>query len=308
MAIIVLGSINTDITAYGQALPRPGETVLAERYETDLGGKGANQAAAASRLGAAVEFVGRVGADAFGDAAMERLSAFGVSTRHSLRDPAHGTGIAIINVDAKGHNAITVVSGANMRIDKAQLQAALPAFANAKVLMLQLEIPLDICLEAAREARKQGVKVVLDPAPAPAAGLPDELYGLIDVITPNESEAQALLGYEPGSVEEAARAAGELTARGARAAVVTLGARGAYVAGGGGEGYIAPFGVTPVSTVAAGDCFNAGLAVALSEARSLMEAARFASATGALSTTKEGAAASAPTREEVEALLSSQMR
>ncbi|SDR55659.1 ribokinase [Rhizobiales bacterium GAS191] len=303
MAIIVLGSINTDITAYGRVLPRVGETVLGSSYEMDLGGKGANQAAAAARLGAHAEFVGRVGVDAFGEAAMERLEAFGVSTRHSTRDPAQGTGIAIINVDAEGRNAITVISGANMHIDEAQLHGALPVLGSAKVLMLQLEIPLATCKAAALEAHRLGVAVVFDPAPAPAEGLPADLYGLIDVITPNETETEALLGYQPGTVEEAARAAHELVARGTRAAVVTLGARGAYVVGEGAEGFVAPFAVTPVSTVAAGDCFNAGLAVALSEGKTLMEAARFASACGALCTTKAGSAASAPTRQEVELLL-----
>jgi ribokinase len=303
MTIMVLGSINTDITIYSSALPRPGETLFAERYETELGGKGANQAAAAARLGAKVEFVGRVGDDAFGRLARERLETYGVSTGLSTQDNATGTGIAIIGVDREGQNAISVVSGANMRIDEAELKAALPTLAAAKVLMLQLEIPLATCWAAARAAKELGVKVVLDPAPAPATGLPPELYGLIDVITPNETEAERLLGYEPRNEDEVARAARELLGRGAKAAIVTLGARGAYAAGETAEGFIPPFAVTPVSTVAAGDCFNAGLAVALAEGRPLLEAARFASACGALSTTKAGSAASAPTREEVERLL-----
>ena len=303
MTIMVLGSINTDITVYGQALPRAGETVLAERYETELGGKGANQAAAAARLGARVEFVGRVGADSFGELAMGRLREFGVSTGLSTRDAGVGTGIAIIGVDARGQNAISVVSGANMRIGEAELGPVLPAMAAAKILMLQLEIPMSTCEAAARAARRLGVKVVLDPAPAPPGGLPDELYRHVDVLTPNETEAEFLLGYEPKSLEEAARAARELVARGAGAAVLTLGARGAYVAGQGVDAFVPAFAVTPVSTVAAGDCFNAGLAVALAEGRPLFEAARFGAACGALSTMKTGSAASAPTREEVETLL-----
>jgi ribokinase len=305
MTIMVLGSINTDITAYGRVLPRLGETVLADRYEMELGGKGANQAAAASRLGAKVEFVGRVGTDAFGELAMARLAEFGVSTSHSTRDAGHATGIAIIGVDGQGHNAITVVSGANMRIGENELREVLPVLERSKVLMLQLEIPLATCQAAAGAARRRGVKVVFDPAPAPAIGLPADLYGLIDVITPNETEAEALLGYQPKTIEEAARAARELVVKGARGAILTLGARGAYAAGEGGEAFIPPFAVTPVSTVAAGDCFNAGLAVALSEGMGLIDAARFASACGALSTTKAGSAASAPTRLEVERLLNS---
>ncbi|MFI5016192.1 MAG: ribokinase, partial [Hyphomicrobiales bacterium] len=228
MTIMVLGSINTDITAYGRVLPRLGETIFADRYEMELGGKGANQAAAAARLGVPVEFVGRVGADAFGKLALDRLEAFGVSTRHSTRGEAEATGIAIIGVDGEGHNAITVVSGANMRIGEDELRQVLPALERAKVLMLQLEIPLATCRSAARAARRRGVTVVLDPAPAPTGGLPADLYALIDVITPNETEALTLLGFQPETIEEAARAARELVARGARAAVVTLGARGAY--------------------------------------------------------------------------------
>ena len=303
MTIMVLGSINTDITVYGPSLPRAGETLFAERYETELGGKGANQAAAAARLGARVEFVGKTGCDSFGETAMARLREFGVATAFSTTDNAAGSGIAIIAVGAKGQNAISVVSGANMRIGEAELEAVLPALADARILMMQLEIPIATCVAAARAARELGVKVVLDPAPAPPGGLPGELYGLLDVITPNETEAEFLLGYQPDSMDEAARAARELLARGARGAVVTLGARGAYVAGEGGEAFIPPFAVTPVSTVAAGDCFNAGLAVALAEGQSLFEAGRFASACGALSTTKAGSAISAPTREEVERLL-----
>ena len=305
MTIMVLGSLNMDITAYGKVLPRLGETVLADRYEMELGGKGANQAAAAARLAAPVEFVGRVGTDPFGKLAMDRLAEFKVSARHSSRDESHGTGIAVIAVDGAGNNAITVISGANMRIGVDEVNAVLPVLAASKVLMLQLEIPLVACEAAAAAARRLGVKVVFDPAPAPPEGLPAALYGLIDVITPNETEAQSLLGYEPKTVEEAARAARELVARGAGAAVLTLGARGAYVVGRGADALVPAFPVTPVSTVAAGDCFNAGLAVALSDGKGLLEAVRFASACGALSTTKAGSAASAPTRREVEALLAS---
>jgi ribokinase len=218
MSVLVLGSINTDITSYGEALPRIGETVMGKSYAMELGGKGANQAAAAARLGAKVEFVGRIGDDAFGERALQRLAEFGVSTRHSTRDAEHATGLAIIGVDAQGRNAITVIPGANMCLGAQELREGLRALERAKVLMLQLEIPVAACLEAARAARERGVIVVLDPAPAPSAPLPDALYPLIDVITPNETEAEALLGFRPGTVEEAGRAARELVARGVRAA------------------------------------------------------------------------------------------
>lgn len=309
MSVLVVGSINTDITTYGEALPRIGETVMGESYAIELGGKGANQAAAAARLGAKIAFVGRVGADPFGELALARLAEFGVSVRHSTRDPHYATGLAIIGVDAQGQNAITIVPGANMRLDQAAFREAMPALEGAKVLMLQLEIPIATCLAAALAARERGVVVVLDPAPAPSKPLPDAFYPLIDVITPNETETEALLGYLPRTGEEASRAARELVARGARAAIVTLGARGAFVAASKTAGtaeieaLVPAFAVKPVSTVAAGDCFNAGLAVALSEGKDLMTSARFASACGALCVTKPGSAASAPGRDEVEELL-----
>ncbi len=309
MSLLVVGSINTDITSYGERLPRMGETVMGKSYAIELGGKGANQAAAAARLGAKVEFVGRVGADAFGALALARLAEFGVVARHSGRDEEHATGLAIIGVDARGQNAITIVPGANMRLGEKELRQALPAFEGARVLMLQLEIPIATCLAAARAARERGVIVVLDPAPAPLQPLPEALYPLIDVITPNETEAEALLGFRPDTAEKASRAARELVARGAGAAIVTLGSRGAVVARANGtgasepDGLVPSFAVIPVSTVAAGDCFNAGLAVALGEGKELMEAARFASACAALCVTKPGSAASAPSRDEVEELL-----
>jgi len=306
MSVVVVGSINTDITSYSEVLPRIGETVMGNSYAMELGGKGANQAAAVARLGAKVEFVGRIGADAFGELALGRLAEFGVSTRYSAKDPESATGIAVIGVDAQGQNAITIVPGANLRLGEKELLEALASFERTKVLMLQLEIPVATCVAAARAARERGVIVVLDPAPAPLAPLPDELYSLIDVITPNETEAEVLLGLRPRTLEEARRAAHELVARGVRAAIVTVGERGAYVASslaGDTEGPVAPFVVRAVSTVAAGDCFNAGLAVALSEGKNLMEAARFASACGALCVTKPGSAASAPNREDVEELL-----
>jgi len=308
MSVAVIGSINTDVTTYGVALPRLGETVMGKNYAIELGGKGANQAAAAARLGAEVEFVGRVGADAFGELALARLREFGVSTRYATKDKEAATGIAIIGVDAQGQNAITIIPGANMRLGEKELTDALPALDKTKVLMLQLEIPIPTCLAAARAARERGVIVVLDPAPAPLGPLPEELYPLIDVITPNETEAEVLLGFRPRTLDEASRAAREFIERGAHSAIVTLGSRGAFLArskirGDLPEGPLAPFAVEPVSTVAAGDCFNAGLAVALAEGRDLMEAARFACACGALCVTRPGSAASAPQRKEVEELL-----
>lgn len=302
MSIAVFGSINVDVTAYAERLPKPGETVHGTSYLTGLGGKGANQAAAAARLGAGVAMIGRVGTDSFGALARAELASFGVSLAH-VADDAAGTGIAIIGVDARGENVITVIAGANGAMGGADAVRAGPALDRAKVLLLQLEVPLTGALAAAARVRAGGGAVVLDPAPAPPTGLAPEVYAAVDILTPNESETGALTGTTPTNPAEGLAAAKALRARGLKAAIVKLGAQGVCVASADGERHIPAFRVTTIDTVAAGDCFNGGLAFALSRGEPLTEAVRFAAACGALSTTKKGAAASAPTLAEVEALL-----
>jgi ribokinase len=302
MTIAVFGSINMDITAYTDRLPRPGQTLHGDRYLTGLGGKGANQAAAAARLGASTEFIGRLGRDSFGGAARDLLQEFGVGMKHIVSDPSHATGVAIINVDRKGENFITVIPGANFAIDQTDVEAALGTLASAKVLLLQLEIPWQPMVLAAARARAAGAKVILDPAPASeAAGNYD--FGIIDIITPNESEAEGLTGIRPSDAATASKAAGVLHARGPSTVIVKMGERGAYLSTRK-EGFMIPaFKVNAIDTVAAGDCFNAGLAYALARDGGLLGATRFASACAALSTTRYGAAAAAPTLPEVEELL-----
>ena len=234
---------------------------------------------------------------------MARLKEYGVSTGLSTIEPGVGTGIAIIGVDAQGQNAISVVSGANMRIGESDIEALLPALASAKLLMLQLEIPVAASWPRRGRRARSASRSFSIRRPLLGAACQESFTASSTSSRRTRRRREFLLGYEPKSLEEAARAAHELVARGAKAAILTLGARGAYVVGEGGEALVPAFTVTPVSTVAAGDCFNAGLAVALAEGRPLIEAARFASACGALSTTKVGSAASAPTREEVERLL-----
>jgi ribokinase len=303
MTIAVFGSINMDVTAYSDRLPRPGETLHGERYLTGLGGKGANQAAAAARLGAPTEFIGRVGHDSFGVAALDLLHGFGVGVKHVARDPSNATGVAIINVDRKGENFITVISGANFAIDRTDVEAAAGTLARAEVLLLQLEVPWEPMVLAARRARAAGATVILDPAPA-SIGTRQYDLTIIDIITPNESEAESLTGIRPSDAETAAEAAGFLHARGPSTVIIKMGKRGAYLSTGRDGRMISPFKVNAVDTVAAGDCFNAGLAYALAHGRDLLQATRFASACGALSTTRYGAAAAAPTLPEVETLLS----
>ncbi len=303
MPIAVFGSINIDLTTYAERLPRPGETLHGERYAIGLGGKGCNQAVAVSRLGAQMTLIGRIGDDEFGARARAELAAMNVTTQDIFLDPDNATGIAVIGVDADAQNCITVIGGANMAIDGSDVARAAERLSLADTLLLQMEIPLEPALMAADLVRKSGGRVILDPAPAPAKGYAPGVLSRVDVITPNETETELLTGMKPKNATEAAAAAGKLRAQGVGAAVVKLGAAGVYFQDAENEGFVEPFKVDSIDSVAAGDCFNGGLATALSEGKTLAEAVRFAAACGALSTTKRGASASAPTREEVEALL-----
>ena len=303
MTIAVFGSINMDIIAYSARLPKPGETIHGTGYKTGLGGKGANQAAAVARLGAAVAMIGRVGMDGFGQAAFGELAGYGVNGQHILRDHDNPTGIAVISVGEGGENVITIVAGANMKIDLGDVARAEVPLSGAKVLLLQLEVPDAAGLAAAAMVRKAGGTVILDPAPVPAGGIAPEFWHAADVLTPNETETAALTGVLPTMPDEGLIAARALTERGVGTAIVKLGARGVVYKRGAEEGFVPAFEVIAIDTVAAGDCFNGGLAVALAEGRSLPDAIRFASACGGLATTKKGAAAAAPSRAEVENLL-----
>jgi ribokinase len=302
MTVAVFGSINMDIIAYSERLPRPGETLHGTRYLTGLGGKGANQAAAAAKLGVETCFIGRLGQDHFGASARALLRTFGVETSHLRSDPANPTGIAIINVGVKGENFITVIAGANFAIDAGDVETARPLLSRISVLLLQLEVPWDAMMLAARHARGHGAIVILDPAPAtPDTSRMD--LSLVDMVTPNEIETEILTGVRPKDKEAAAAAAAILHARGPSTVILKLGDRGAYVSSAGDAIMLDAFKVDAIDTVAAGDCFNGGLGFALSKSMPLREAARFACACGALSTTRYGAAAAAPSLAEVNALL-----
>ncbi|MCQ8241217.1 ribokinase [Rhizosaccharibacter radicis] len=305
--VLSFGSVNADIVAYGDRLPRPGETVHAGRYNIGLGGKGANQAAAAGRLaagnGVTAALGGRIGDDPFGKLVRERLEGFGVDLSGLLLDEANPTGIALIGVDAAAENSITVVGAANMAVGEDDVARLADPLDRAAVLLLQLEIPVGAAVAAARRTRAAGGTVVLDPAPVPAGGVPDALLALADLVTPNETEAERLVGLRPTTPEEAARAALLLRERGAGGAIVKLGARGVFFSFRGEEGFVPPFEVRSVDSVAAGDSFNAGLAVAIAAGKSPPDAVRYAAACGALATTRPGAADAAPFPEEVEALV-----
>ncbi len=318
-AIVVLGSINMDLVGTASRLPSPGETVLGGDFSTAPGGKGANQAVAVARMGASVRMIGRVGADAFGPMLLDNLSANGVDVTGVMEDPDAASGVAIVLLDASRENRILVASGANMRCDDAQIDAVKSAMEGADALMLQCEIPPATSLKAARIARRMGVRVVWDPAPADA--FPPEAYAVADVITPNQAEAAALTGIDVNDAVSAEAAARALVARGVRAVVVKLGEAGAFYLSGtdtfalpnaatvyqpdAHSGYVPPFEVEAVDTVAAGDAFGAAMTCVLADGKPLGEAVRYAAAAGALAVTRPGAQDAMPARAEVESLLRS---
>ncbi len=306
MTVAVFGSINMDVTAYMERLPKPGETLQGREYKLGLGGKGANQAVAARKLGSDVRFICRLGADDFAKPALRELESYDVDLSLVARDESGATGIAIINVGEGGENYISLIGGSNLRVDASDVERARPALKQARVLLLQLEVPLAASLAAAAVVKAHGGTVILDPAPAPKDGLSEDVLKSVDIITPNESEAGLILGWQPATPEEGLKAARELRGRGVATAVVKLGAKGLAVAGPQVETIIPAFKVTPVDTVAAGDSFNGGLAHALEQGKPLEAALRYAAACGALSTTKKGASAAAPTKQEVEAFLEKQ--
>jgi ribokinase len=308
-AIVVVGSLNMDFVVSTDHLPAPGETVLGRDFRMIPGGKGANQACAAGRLGAgsvAVRMAGRVGYDVFGDHLKASLSAAGadVSAVHATR--AGATGVALIWIDRAGQNSIVVASGANQALAAADVEAMRAVFQGAGYVLFQLESPLATVTAAAALAREVGAVTILDPAPAQA--LPAELLSSVEILTPNESEACILLGRPADrvSLADAPNIAGKLRALGAKTVVLKLGNQGSYFCDGAKEIHCPSFPVTVKDTTAAGDIFNAALAVALSEGRSPEAALRFASAAAAISVTRRGAQASVPTRAEVEAFLKDQ--
>jgi ribokinase len=290
-----------DLVARAPRIPQPGETIIGRDFHTLPGGKGANQAVAAARLGAAVTMVGRVGGDAFARLLLDNLAASGVDHTFVIQDSGAATGVALIVVDAAGQNSIVVASGANMRLSPADVEAAEAAIAAADVLLLQLETPLETVTRAAQMAHAHGVTVILNPAPAQP--LPPALLSLVDVLVPNESETALLTGLPIDSRARIEAAAGALMASGADAVILTLGERGALLAQAGGTQAFPAFRVTAVDTTAAGDAFMGGLAVALAEGQSLAESIHWGNAAGALAATRLGAQPSLPARRAVEKLL-----
>ncbi len=301
-SVIVLGSINMDLVATTPRLPLPGETLMGLEFFTVSGGKGANQAVACSRLGVPTHLVGRVGGDGFGQSLLAGLKESGVGTEAVFVDTSTSSGVAAIAVAADGENQIIVIPGANGKVDRTEITQLEKLLPTAALLLLQLEIPLEIVMIAAQAAAKAGVPVILDPAPMPLV-FPPELYSLIEIITPNQTEASQLVGFPVIDQATATRAAQELIARGVKNAVVKLGDQGAVWATGTDCIFVPAFTVEAIDTVAAGDAFNGGLAAGLVEGLSLRSALVWAAAAGAIATTKPGAQSSLGDRATLEDFL-----
>jgi ribokinase len=296
--ILVIGSSNTDMILRSEKIPRPGETILGGEFSMAAGGKGANQAVAAARAGGRVIFLARVGDDIFGRQAVQGFKRDKIDVRHVLTDRSSPSGVALIFVAESGENCIGVASGANGLLSPADVQKQEQLIAEAALVVLQLEIPLETVETAARLAAKHGVTVILNPAPARA--LPKSLLANISLLTPNETETEMLTGIPVRNEASVRRAASALRDKGVGAVIITLGARGAYASSSEFTGLVPGCRVKAKDTTAAGDVFNGALAVALSEGKGLKEALRFANAAAAVSVTCPGAQPSCPKRIRIE--------
>lgn len=295
--ILVIGSSNTDMTIKSERLPLPGETVLGGVFHMNAGGKGANQAVAAKRLGGDVTFVCKVGNDIFGQNSVEGYRKEGIDTSHILYCDKP-SGIALINVDGNAENCISVAPGANNEFSVADVEALKDVIAAADYLILQLEIPVESVLRAAQIAHEAGVYVILNPAPA--CELPQEIYANLSLITPNQTEIALMTGIPADSEDSTVKAAKALQAKGVSDVIVTMGSKGALVVEGTDAEFVPSLKVKAVDTTAAGDTYCGGIAVGLSEGLSLSDAARLATRASAKTVQKMGAQDSIPFRSELD--------
>ena len=295
-SILVIGSSNTDMTAKTAELPRPGETVLGGVFTMGAGGKGANQAVAAQRLGGNVKFICKVGKDMFGDNSIAQYEKEGLDTSGILRSELP-SGVALIYVDSHVENCIVVASGANGDLTEEDIEKSRRDLENCDILLLQLESPIPSVLKAAKIAHNAGKTVVLNPAPA--CPLPEEIFQNIDLFIPNETELSTFSGIEVKDVESAEKAAAAMQAKGVGKLIVTMGSKGALICEGGPATFVPAHKVKAVDTTAAGDTFCGALCVAVSEGKSLKEAAEFACAASALTVQKMGAQNSIPYRKDL---------
>ena len=295
-SILVIGSSNTDMTAKTAELPRTGETVLGGVFTMGAGGKGANQAVAAQRLGGKVKFICKVGKDMFGDNSIAQYEKEGLDTSGILRSNLP-SGVALIYVDSHAENCIVVASGANGDLTEEDIEKSRKDLEGCDILLLQLESPIPSVLKAAKIAHQAGKTVVLNPAPA--CPLPEEIFRNIDLFIPNETELSTFSGIEVKDVESAQKAAAAMQAKGVGKLIVTMGSKGALICEGGPAIFVPAHKVKAVDTTAAGDTFCGALCVAISEGKTLKEAAEFACAASALTVQKMGAQNSIPYRKDL---------
>lgn len=295
--VVVVGSLNMDLVFRVARAPEGGETVIGQSFATVPGGKGANQAIACARMGASVAMVGRVGADGFGGELLRAMAADGVDASHVAQDEAAPSGVAMVMVDDAAQNRIVVAPGANFTLTPELLEAARDAIAAAGLLVMQLEAPLATVCRAAEIARAAGVAVLLNPAPAQT--LPDALYGLVDYLIPNESEASALTGIEVTDVASAGEAARVLLGRGAANVLITLGAQGVLIANAAGEFHLRANKVRAIDTTAAGDTFIGGFSAGLLEGLAIEKAAEIGQKAASICVSRRGAQPSIPYRREL---------
>lgn len=300
--LVVLGSINADHILNVKQFPLPGETVIGNQYQVAFGGKGANQAVAAGRSGADITFIACVGADDIGERIRQQLVTDRIDTQPIEAILGNTTGVALIFVNEGGENVIGIDAGANAAVTPDYLRRYQQKVIDADALLMQLESPLETVIAAAKLAKQHQTQVILNPAPA--CELPDDLLAMVDMITPNETEAQRLTGVAINNDDDAARAAKLLHDKGISRVIITLGSRGVWLSEQGDGGKLIPgFKVKAVDTIAAGDTFNGALVTALLEGKAISEAVRFAHAAAAIAVTRPGAQPSVPWREEIDTFL-----
>lgn len=302
--LVVLGSINADHILNINQFPQPGETVIGQQYKVAFGGKGANQAVAAGRSGADIAFIACVGADDIGERIRQQLATDRIDTQPIEAIADSTTGVALIFVNAEGENVIGIDAGANAAVTPEYLNRYRQRVIDADALLMQLESPLETVIAAAKLAKQHQTQVILNPAPA--CELPDELLAMIDMITPNETEAQRLTGIAVNNDADADRAANILHDKGIGCVIITLGSRGVWLSENGKGKLVPGFKVKAVDTIAAGDTFNGALVTALLEGKVMSDAVRFAHAAAAIAVTRPGAQPSVPWREEIDAFLQQQ--
>jgi len=302
--LVVLGSINADHILNINHFPQPGETVIGKQYTLAFGGKGANQAVAAGRSGADISFIACVGDDDIGERVRKQLASDHIDTQsiEAIKDST--TGVALIFVNAEGENVIGIDAGANKDVTPEYLDRYKQQVIGASALLMQLESPLETVIAAAKIAKDNDTQVILNPAPA--CELPDELLARVDMITPNETEAEKLTGIKVDSNEDAARAAKALHDKGIATVIITLGSKGVWLSQNGEGKLVAGFRVKAVDTIAAGDTFNGALVTALLEGKPMDSAVRFAHAAAAIAVTRPGAQPSVPWRKEIDDFLAQQ--